>query len=326
MSILIVRPGILSTVQDNGRFGHQRLGINPNGVMDRAAMRSINCLVNNDENEAVIEMHFPAAEMLFQRDVVFAIGGGDFDPELNAVSINNWQVHFAGEGSTLSFRRPSIGSRTYFAVQGGFDIAPWLGSRSTNMAASIGGVNGKPLAAGDRIRLRDSNSSKALIGLRLSREMVPRYQQAKEVRFIPGGEFEMLSDESRQRLQSSTFTISKDADRMGYRLTGEPLHLIEFIELLSSAVSFGTIQLLPNNELIVLMADHQTTGGYPRIGNVISADLPLLAQVRAGDEVSIGQISAGEAEELAMEFENNIRWLKTGVRLRNSMSDAAMLT
>ncbi len=325
MSILITRPGILSTVQDNGRFGYQSLGINPNGVMDRSAMRLINCLLSNDENEAVIEMHFPAAEILFEKDAGFAIGGGNFDAELNGKSINNWQVHSAAERSTLAFRRPSVGSRTYLSVRGGFDIAPWLGSRSTNMAASIGGVNGKPLAAGDRIRMRNPKYTEALVGLRLSREMVPQYQRSTAVRFILGGEYELLSDESKQLLESSTFKISKRSDRMGYRLTGEPLQLIEPIELLSSAVTFGTIQLLPNNELIVLMADHQTTGGYPRIGNVVSTDLPLLAQLKAGDDVSFDQIAIGEAEDLVLEFENNINWLKTGVRLRTATRYVTML-
>ncbi len=316
MSILITRPGILSTVQDHGRFGHQRLGINPNGVMDRAAMRLINCLLSNDENEGVIEMHFPAAEILFEKPAVFALGGANFDAELNGMSINNWQVHFAAEGSMLSFRRPSIGSRIYFSVRGGFDIAPWLCSRSTNMAASIGGLDGRPLIAGDRIRMLDCHISEALIGLRLSRRMIPQYGPSAMVRFIPGGEFEQLSDESKLRLKSSKFTISKHSDRMGYRLIGQPLHLMEPVELLSSAVSFGTLQLLPNNELIVLMADHQTTGGYPRIGNVASVDLPLIAQLGAGDHLSFVKIDSAESEQLVMEHDNNIRWLKAGVRLR----------
>lgn len=316
MSILVTRPGILTTVQDNGRFGHQSLGINPNGVMDRAAMRLINCLLSNDENEAVIEMHFPAVEILFEKAVVFAIGGADFDAELNGMSINNWQVHFAAQGSILSFRRPLIGRRSYLSVRGGFDIATWLGSRSTNMAASIGGLDGGPLTAGVCIQQRESISSRSLNGLRLSREIIPQYRPSATVRFIPGGEFDMLSDESRQRLKTSKFTITKASDRMGFRLSGEPLYLRAPIELVSSAVSFGTIQLLPNNELIVLMADHQTTGGYPRIGNVISVDLPLIAQLGAGDDVSFAKIDVAEAEELAMKFETNIRWLKAAVRLR----------
>ncbi|CAN5718226.1 biotin-dependent carboxyltransferase family protein [soil metagenome] len=318
MSILIKRPGILSTVQDCGRFGHQCMGINPNGVMDSAAMRSINCLLNNDEDEAVVEMHFPAADILFEKDAVFAIGGGDFDAKLNGTSINNWQVDFAAEGSNLAFRRPLSGSRTYFSVQGGFGIEPWLGSRSTNAAASIGGFEGRPLTAGDRIHMRGSKFSEASIGLRISREMVPQYSSSTAVRFIPGGEFGMLSDDSRQRLRSSKFTVSKSSDRMGFRLIGEPLHLEKPVELLSSAVSFGTMQLLPDNELIVLMADHQTTGGYPRIGNVVSTDLPLLAQLSAGDDVSFEQIAIDEAEDLILDFENNINWLKIGVRLRTA--------
>ncbi len=325
MSILITRAGILSTVQDNGRFGHQCLGINPNGVMDRAAMRLINCLLSNDENEAVIEMHFPAAEILFEKDAVFAIGGSDFNAELNRLSLNNWQVHFAGEGSRLAFRRPSIGSRTYLSVQGGFDIQPWLGSRSTNAAASIGGLDGRPLTARDRIHLRGSTFSEASIGLRISSKLIPQYQRSTAVRFIPGGDYELLSDESKQLLESSTFKISKRSDRMGYRLTGSSLHLLEPVELLSSAVSFGTMQLMPNNELIVLMADHQTTGGYPRIGNVVSTDLPLLAQLSAGEDVSFDQIAIGEAEDLVLEFENNINWLKTGVRLRTATRYVTML-
>lgn len=313
MSLLIKKAGILSTVQDAGRNGFRRFGINPNGAMDKTALRLINILLGNDEAEAAIEMHYPAPEIVFENETFFVLGGGNFGAKLNDEPIENWKIHFAETGGILKFSEKISGNRCYLAIRGGFKIEDWLGSKSTNLTAKIGGFNGRKLETGDRILfVRSPNPEVQNPNLKISNSLLPFYSRFPTVRIIKGAEFEKLSALSESDFLSETFMVSKDSNRMGFRLEGKRLYLLEKPELVSSAVDFGTIQLLPDGNLIVLMADHQTTGGYPRLGNIISVDLPLLAQLGANDKVGFHLISIEEAENLVLEFENDLNFLRIG--------------
>ena len=312
MSLLVSKPGILTTVQDHGRTGYRSLGINPGGVMDRTAARLVNTLLGSDASEAVLEMHFTAGEFVFETEISFAIGGADFGALLNGRELRNWSVASANKGDVLKFSERRIGNRAYLAVAGGFRIDEWLGSKSTNLVASAGGFQGRKLAAGDRIEFveRRKVSTKTV-----GPSIVPRYSRFPTVRIIAGAEFDLLTAISERRLLNSAFTVTNESNRMGYRLSGDPLHLLDAKEMVSAAVSFGTIQLLPDGQLIVLMADHQTSGGYPRIGNVIEADLPLLAQLGPGDGVSFHLVTIEEAERELLEFARELNILRVGVAL-----------
>ncbi|MEO5860643.1 MAG: biotin-dependent carboxyltransferase family protein [Pyrinomonadaceae bacterium] len=312
MKLLIRKPGILTTVQDLGRTSHQALGINPNGVMDRTAARLINALLGNDDNEAVLETHFPAVEVEFGSGCSFAIGGADLGAELSGIPIRNWSSLAAKPGDVLRFTKPSCGMRPYLAVAGGFAIDKWLGSCSTNLIAGAGGRNGSSLKAADVIALREPRMTASHT---IGPSMTPKYSRFPTVRVVAGGEFGLLTAISEKAFLSDGFTITSDSNRMGYRLSGPPIHLLHTKEMVSAAVTFGTIQLLPDGQLIVLMADHQTAGGYPRIANVISADLPLLAQLGANDGVSFHLVTIDEAERVAAEFERNLCRLRTGINL-----------
>lgn len=317
MGIVIEKPGILTTFQDLGRVGHRRLGINPGGAMDRTAARLVNILLGNDESEAVIEMHFPAAQLRFEANAVFAIGGGDFAAELNGDAVANWQPVFATRGSVLRFTERASGNRAYVGLAGAFKFERWLGSSSTNRGAKIGGLEGRKLEIGDTIEFKREFSEVAFARqCSISSSLLPFYSRFPTVRVIAGAEFELIDEAGTASLTEHDFAIGKASDRMGFRLEGEPISLTEPMELLSSAVSFGTIQLLPDGQLIVLMADHQTTGGYPRIAHVISRDLPLLAQLGPGDKVAFHLISHAEAEELAVDFERELRFFRVGCRLQ----------
>lgn len=309
MTLLIRKHGMLSTLQDLGRTGYRRFGINPNGVMDTAAARAINTLLGNDANTPVIEMHFPACEIEFQKACCFAIAGGDLAAELNGISIANWAVHFAGQSSILTFRKRVLGSRAYLAVKGGFHLPKWLGSGSTNLTASRGGLDGRPLRKGDRLDCKESSD---VPPRKLSRSLIPRYSRFPTVRVIAGPEFDWLSQVSQTRLAEQSYTISNNSNRMGYRLTAEPLERAVGDEMVSSGVTFGTIQLLPDGQLIVLMADHQTTGGYPRVANVVAADLPLLAQIGTGDGVGFHFVSHEAALEIYLDVEGDFNLLRVG--------------
>lgn len=315
MSLLINKPGILSTVQDLGRFGWRRFGVNPNGAMDPVAARIANILVGNDENAALIEMHFPAAEIELDADIVLSLGGGDFGAEIDGKPLMPWRATFASAGTTLRFSRKLTGERVYLAVRGGLDIPPWLGSSSTNLAATIGGHKGRELRAGYRLEIvqRDDRGEMRPPHA-VSPSLLPRYSRFPTVRIIPGAEFEYLSGEDRESLLHQTFTISNRSNRMGFRLTGQPIALDRPHELVSAAVCFGTVQLLPDGQLIVLMADQQTAGGYPRIAHVITCDLPLIGQLTARDKVAFHLVDLEEAERLAVQFEKELSLLRVACR------------
>jgi antagonist of KipI len=314
MSLLIQKAGVLTTVQDLGRAGFRHMGINPGGVMDTVAARLINILIGNPEWEAVLEIHFPAGEILFESDAVFALGGANFSAELDGELVGNWRPQFAPKGTVLRFTAKTLGNRAYLAVSGGFKLEKWMGSASTNLVAKMGGFRGRRLEKGDRIHLNAEYSS-APHDLSVSYSLIPRYGRFPTVRIIPGAEFDLLNALSQEILFKENFVISANSDRMGFRLRGEPIRLLEDIEIVSSAVNFGTIQLLPDGQLIVLMADHQTSGGYPRIAHVAAVDLPLLAQLGANDKVAFHLITLVEAENLLLEFERNLLIFRTGCRL-----------
>lgn len=314
MSLVIRKSGILTTVQDLGRSGFRHFGINPNGVMDRAAARLLNILLGNAETEAVLEMHFPASEILFEEPISFAIGGADFAASLNNEPIENWRVCFAEKGSVLNFAAKVFGNRAYVAVKGGFLVEPWLGSASTNLTAQIGGFEGRALCGGDELIFKDRKRRDENPRRKISHRLIPFYSRFPTVRVIAGAEFDDLTALSEQIFLGRDFVISPNSNRMGFRLRGEPLYLLEKKEMVSSAVTFGTIQLLPDGQMIILMADHQTSGGYPRIANVCAVDLPLVAQLGASDKLAFHLISIEEAESLSFEFEKDLNLLKTACR------------
>ncbi len=317
MNILIQKSGILSTIQDLGRKGFRQLGINPNGAMDFRAVRLINILLGNDETEAVLEMHFPAPEILFETDVIVALGGADFGAKINDNPIENWRPFFIEKNQLLSFTKKTFGSRAYLSVKGGFKIEKWLGSASTNLTAKIGGFNGRNLIKGDKLpfKQRTANNQQR-INYKISKSLIPRYSSFPTVRVVAGAEFEELTALSERNFLKQIFNVRSDSDRMGFRFEGEPLYLLDDKELVSSAVNFGTIQLLPDGQMIVLMADHQTSGGYPRIAHVVSTDLPVLAQLGANDKVGFEMISMPEVENLLLEFEKDLNFLRIGCQFK----------
>lgn len=283
--------------------------------MDVVAARLVNTVLGNIESSAVLEMHFPAPVIEFDADGLIAIGGADLDARIDKTAIRNWSTAFVKKGSELSFAERRSGSRAYLAVQRGFQLDEWFGSASTNLVAGVGGIAGRKLMAGDRIGCREPANHYPT--LRIGPSIIPRYSRFPTIRIVPGSEFEFLTSTGERTFLGEGFSLTKDCDRMGYRINGKPLNLLADVRFVSSAVTFGTIQLLPDGQMIVLMADHQTSGGYPRIGNVISVDLPVLAQCGPGDGVSFEMVSVEDAERLALEFEKKLNLLRVGCRLRN---------
>jgi len=322
MSIRIIKQGILDIVQDAGRYGYQHLGINPGGVADRLAFSVANMLVGNKEDEAVIELHYPASSILFEEDAMIALSGADFNACINSEAIPINTPVLVGKGSVLEFIRPIHGCRCYLSVKGGFQTGEWLGSYSTNTKAQAGGYKGRGLIAGDTLLFKNDFSfpktiaGKSFLALGWRADVAPLYLQQPVIRICRGNEYDQLTEASRELLINTAFTITHENDRMGCRLLGISLQKKAETELVSSAVTRGTIQLLPGGQLIILTADHQTTGGYPRIAHVVSADMPTLAQQQPGGTLGFKWIDIAEAETLLIRQHRYLLQLQIACNLR----------
>jgi antagonist of KipI len=298
MSMEVIKAGIADTFQDGGRYGHQHLGINPNGAMDLIAMHVANALAGNEMNEAVLELCFPASVLLFRKPALMALSGANFNAALNGKPVPLNQSISVPAGSELKFTRIEKGVFGYLAIHGGFGLVSWLNSVSTNAKAHMGGWKGRSLQKGDEIPLRKEISLSDEVKIFPWRaNVVDFYSDSKSFQFLRGNEFDWLDEQSKKKLAEDSFVMTAVRDRMGYRLKGEALTRRN-AELISTAATFGTIQLLPDGQLIILMADHQTTGGYPRIAQVIAADRSRLVQRNVGEVIQFQQISLGEAEDL----------------------------
>jgi antagonist of KipI len=318
MSFSIIKAGLLDTIQDLGRNGYGSMGINPGGVMDRYAAQVANLLVGNCNMEAVIEIHFPGPQILFEQNTLIAITGGNFSPTVNDEEIPRWQPVVVRKNTILHFPSLQHGGRCYIGVHGGFCLKKWLNSYSTNLKAGVGGWNGLALQKGDELPFKESTiyfagllkekSNFEVLPWRVNMEKLYRFPH--EIGFIPGKEWGSLSLASQNSFRENNFIIHPSSDRMGYQLKGHPLVMEKEEELISSAVSFGTVQLLPDGQLIVLMADHQTTGGYPRVAHVISAHLPKLAQLRPSDCIQFQLMDTRAAEELLVTQQKELHILQ----------------
>ena len=304
MSLEILKAGLSDTVQDLGRPGYRKWGIGPGGVMDPYASRVANALVGNAADAALVEMHFPAPHILFHRDVLLSITGAEMVPILQGHEVPLWKPLIVKAGNVLTFRRRNKGARCYLSIRGGIAVTPWLGSRSTNLKINAGGFQGRALQQGDVIPLHDDTFPKVITGafkvLPWSINHIAVYRQLEEVCFVPGHEWEWLSETSRRDVLTQSFVIESSSDRMAYQIRDSALTFRKKRELLSSAVCAGTIQAPPGGNLMILMADHQTTGGYPRIGHVATAHLPRLAQLHAGEVFRLKKISVKRAEKMLL--------------------------
>lgn len=286
--------------------------------MDPYAARVANMLVGNESTEAVMEIHFPGPQILFEQNALISLTGADFTPTLNDEPLPLWRPIVVRKNTVLHFPRLQWGARCYLAVHGGFNADKWLQSYSTNLKAGAGGHEGRKLEKGDELSFRESSiyfpallkEGKDYRVLRWKAATGKTYQYPNELFFIRGNEWDQLEEQCRIELLENNFIIHPHSDRMGYRLKGVPLVRNEKTELVSSGVHFGTMQLLPDGQLIVLMADHQTAGGYPRIGHVISAHFPKLAQLRPNDCIHFTLVDIAMAEELLMAMQQELNILQ----------------
>ncbi|MDD6810527.1 MAG: biotin-dependent carboxyltransferase family protein [Lachnospiraceae bacterium] len=304
MKVSVISPGLLTTIQDAGRQGYQAGGFSVSGCMDQDALYCANALVNNRLNEAVLEMQFLGGTFCFEEETFFALTGADLEPMLNGNRIANYCAVKAEKGDVLECHRAVSGRFAYLAVAGGFDIPKVLGSKSTNLKCKIGGFQGRALQAGDMIPLK--RKTPRLLNAYL-KEMVPvTYQQEITLRVIAGPQEAMFTEKGLQDFYQETYQVTEQSDRMGYRLDGIPVESRNGVDIISDGIVEGAIQVPPSGKPMILLADRQTTGGYAKIGTVISVDIPKLVQCMPGAQICFERIALNEAVILYRKREKRI--------------------
>jgi len=290
--LVVLRPGMLTTVQDLGRWGYQDRGVPVSGPMDAVAHRLANVCVGNAEQAAALEVTLLGPELRFDEDATFAIAGADLGATLDHSAVKSCTPLYAHAGATLRFGTRASGARAYLAVQGGIDVAPVLGSRATHVLSAMGGYRGRPLAAGDRVPLVAHATG---VASRRSFPKRPLPHGGARLRVLAGPQGEFFDDGALEQLQRTRFVVSSQSNRMAYRLTGGTISRAADREMISDATFFGGIQVPPSGEPILLMADRQTSGGYPQIATVITADLPVAGQLAPGDWIEFSVCTRREA-------------------------------
>ena len=295
MGIKIIKAGLLTTIQDMGRFGYQETGMSVSGVMDTRSASLANILVGNDENEGVLEVTMMGPTIEFTADNIIAVTGGDLSAALDGAPLTTYKAILVRAGQTLSFAAPKSGARAYVAFAGGLDVPVVMGSKSTNLKSKIGGFNGRKLEAGDEIPFAAPKTS--LPNLIMRKLPVPDFSaKSHEIRVVLGPQDDCFPQSSIDTFFNNEYTISNEYDRMGCRMQGPVIKHKVGGDIITDGISFGAVQVPSHGNPIVMMADHQTTGGYTKIGNVISVDLPILAQCMPGHKIHFKWISIEAAQ------------------------------
>ena len=302
MSIRVLRPGLLTTVQDRGRHGHQHVGLCPGGAMDPVSLALANALVDNPPGAAALEITVIGPELEFERDTLVAICGAEFQGAFP----HNRPV-LARAGSKLSVGRAARGARAYLAAAGGFAIEPVLGSRSTYLPGRFGGFEGRALRHGDLLVLAEDVSRERFARLKRKNGASVRWsappltlpdREPIVVHAIEGQHYASFDSTAQRAFFDTVWRVAPESNRMGFRLAGPPLVRATDDEILSGPTCLGSVQVPPSGVPIVLMADHQTTGGYPRIAEVAAADVPRVAQLAPGATLHFALCSLDTAREL----------------------------
>ncbi|HEY1608515.1 MAG TPA: biotin-dependent carboxyltransferase family protein [Paraburkholderia sp.] len=337
--IEVVRAGLLTSVQDLGRSGYRQLGVASGGALDALALEVGNRLVGNRPDAAGLEMAFGPVVLRFARATRIAITGTDFGATLGGKPVWSWWSLPVAAGDELVMQGAKRGMRGYLCVAGGIDVLPVLGSRSTDLGAGFGGLAGRALKDGDRLALGVPSRERAsfapdapAFGVKapawcnFALVDEPHHRRGRHpdglpwaapVRVLPGPEYRTFTPEARHALWADEWLVTPNSNRMGYRLSGTALERELGADLLSHAVLPGTIQVPPNGQPIVLMSDAQTTGGYPRIGTVIRADLWKLAQIRLNGGVRFVETTAAVARAALIEEHAYLRQIDTAITMQD---------
>ncbi|MDU1582158.1 MAG: biotin-dependent carboxyltransferase family protein [Peptoniphilus harei] len=307
-SIDVINGGILTTIQDSGRYGYQELGIPTSGVMDDYNYRLANILVGNKLDEAVFEMTFFGPTLKFNENLIIAITGSNMNPKINGELAPMYETIKVKKGDTLQFGKVNEGIRSYLAFGGSIDVPIVNGSKSTHIKTKMGGIEGRALKAKDEINIKKSKEETMR---KIPEKYIPKISHCNILRIVLGPQDDYFTEKGIHDLfRSGGYQVTKDFDRMGIRLKGTAIEHKETADIISDGTNFGSIQVPANGQPIILVADRQTTGGYTKIGNVITADLHKLAQMTFLDKVLFQEIKIEEAQKLAIDYKNKFDLIK----------------
>ena len=305
MAIRVRQPGLLTTVQDTGRFGEYAIGMPPSGAMDVFSYQVGNYLVGNEEGAAELEITYFGPELEFAQDAVIAITGAEMPPKINGGEVPTWEAIAVEAGDVLTFDYLKSGARSYLAVAGGIEVPVFMHSRSTYTLIGLGGHEGRALQEGDELKVGEDRNAAGQVGKRVDEARVPTYPREAELRVIIGLASYRLTEESMEEFLNTTWTVTPDADRVGYRYKGGELKFVEREQpagagadpanVVDFGYPIGSIQVPGGVEPIVLMNDAVTGGGYATIGTVISADRDKLAQTKTNDKTRFRSVDLEEA-------------------------------
>lgn len=326
MSITILKPGMMSSLQDQGRWGFQQFGIPIGGAMDKVSATLANLICSNDENEAVIEMTLHGASFMFNEAACCAMVGGGCNAYIDDVELPFNRLLWIPAFSIVRTTASLHGCRSYLAARGGFNVKKVLGSASTYSPSGIGGINGRNLVTGNMLAFKREQHIEAASNLKMlsngvgishwhAADLVESTPNVVIVHAIKGPEFNLFNSASQENIFTSEFSISSQSNRMGYRLEGKKLVLEQKTEMVSTAVTAGIVQVTHEGNPIILMADAQTIGGYPRIARICAADIPLLAQTRPGVNIRFKEIDEEVSSGRCKELSSRMKMLKNGISM-----------
>jgi antagonist of KipI len=328
MIATIIRPGFQTTIQDLGRPGLRQFGVTPGGAVDSHALRVANLLVGNQESDAGLEIALWGLRIRFSDDLCVAWCGGAFEVTANGDFLPAGRACFLRAGEVLSFGGAVPGCRAWLAISGGIVVPLVLRSRSTDLRGGFGGLDGRPLLEGDILSLGKRSSVAQKLIVRLRKARIADWGAPSEwalpipligepvLRVVRGNDWSRFSAASTANALTRPFTVSPDSDRMGARLQGPDLERSDKgADLISDAVTPGTIQIPPGGQPILLLADCQTIGGYPKLAHVITVDLPLAAQLRSGDRVRFREVPLAEAHRRLIQRQQDLVRFRIGLSL-----------
>jgi len=293
-AIVVVKAGMLTTVQDAGRWGYQSRGVPVAGPMDPVSHRLANALVGNGRDAALLEVTLLGPELEFEDERLVAVAGADFELSLDGRQVPSHAPFTVAAGSHLRFGARRLGARAYLAVSGGITIEPVLGSRSTHLVSGMGGVSGRAVLAGDRLPLGDPSLPQGM-ALAPQDAIIALPDRHATIRVLAGPQQDYFTADALAVLQSAPYVIAQNSDRMGFRLEGPRLTHARGADIISDATPLGVLQVPASGQPILLMADRQTTGGYPKIATVIAADLTIAGQLAPSDTIAFAVCTPADA-------------------------------
>lgn len=307
----VLSPGILTTLQDFGRFGYGQFGVPPAGALDLFSYQIANLLVKNIEGEACLEVTLTGLKLRSLGEFMIAVTGGDLGPTLNGESLEMWKSHLVIEGDVIAFRKVRSGCRAYLSVSGGFGVPKIMGSYSTYLSGKFGGLEGRPLKKGDILQRVNHFYPLDRVGMKFPEDWIPQFDREVTLRVILGPQDEHFTEKGFQTFFSSFYEVTPQSDRMGIRLRGPVIERRPDVEesIISEGFLPGAIQI-PGDGNPIIILNELVTGGYTKIAAVISVDLPKVAQLKPGDRVRFQPVSIEEAHSLLRQQDQRINEFK----------------